>query len=374
MSGVVDHLDARGRVNLGSFYTPGKYVRLIGGWLLAHGVDSSWTIADISCGYGAFYQLHGLLPGARFIANDIDREAVARAKEKFPFVECHCRNSLSGISRENYGISRGERLAIVGNPPYNDTTSIVGRGIKRGASCAIDEAVKSRDLGISSLLAYSILEPEFVAVLHPLSYLIKEANFKAGRGFFEKYRLLEHVVFSSQEFAGTSRCAGFPVIAALYKRDGIDRLDYQKILQTTFHTAEGDSFRLAGRDYVGTKIAKYPHAGRYKPEILFYTLRDINALRRSRTFLKERCANAIDVAPCSLPYYCYVDCFKRYARTPYWMGNFDIPYIEAEFKDIEEDVVADAKSHHPEIFGDSPRPSADARARIQEYIRRSLQG
>ena len=56
------------------------------------------------------------------------------------------------------------------------------------------------------------------------------------------------------------------------------------------------------------------------------------------------------------------------------MGNFDIPYIEAEFKDIEEDVVAYAKSHHPEIFGDPPRPSADARARIQEYIRRSLQG
>ena len=89
MSGVVDHLDARGRVNLGSFYTPGKYVRLIGGWLLAHGVDSSWTIADISCGYGAFFQLHGLLPGARFIANDIDREAVARAKEEYPFAEYH---------------------------------------------------------------------------------------------------------------------------------------------------------------------------------------------------------------------------------------------------------------------------------------------
>ena len=80
MSGVVDHLDARGRVILGSFYTPGKYVRLIGGWLLAHGVASSWTIADISCGYGAFFQLHGLLPGARFIANEIDREAVAQGE------------------------------------------------------------------------------------------------------------------------------------------------------------------------------------------------------------------------------------------------------------------------------------------------------
>ena len=49
------HLGVVGRVNLGSFYTPAKYVRIVSEWLLAHGIGKGWTIADLSCGYGAFF-------------------------------------------------------------------------------------------------------------------------------------------------------------------------------------------------------------------------------------------------------------------------------------------------------------------------------
>ena len=42
---------------LGSFYTPARYVRLVGEWLLRHGVGNGWTIADLSCGSGAFFAL-----------------------------------------------------------------------------------------------------------------------------------------------------------------------------------------------------------------------------------------------------------------------------------------------------------------------------
>ncbi len=50
------HLGVVGRVNLGSFYTPAKYVDMVAGWLKKHVIDETWTIADLSCGYGAFFE------------------------------------------------------------------------------------------------------------------------------------------------------------------------------------------------------------------------------------------------------------------------------------------------------------------------------
>ena len=83
------HLSTSGRVNLGSFYTPAKYVELVAEWLEAHGVDASWTIADLSCGYGAFFELAAMpdFAGCRFVGNDIDSNAIACARTKFPQVE-----------------------------------------------------------------------------------------------------------------------------------------------------------------------------------------------------------------------------------------------------------------------------------------------
>ena len=37
------HLGVVGRVNLGSFYTPAKYVDMVAGWLKNHGIDETWT-------------------------------------------------------------------------------------------------------------------------------------------------------------------------------------------------------------------------------------------------------------------------------------------------------------------------------------------
>ena len=101
-------------------------------------------------------------------------------------------------------------------------------------------------------------------------------------------------------------------------------------------------------------------------------MRDINALKRCRTFISGRIANAVDVAPEQLSYYCYIDCFKRYAQTPYWMGNFDVPFIEGEFADIADAVVADAKYNNQAVFGSQPKPTDEDTARIQSYIRRAL--
>ena len=367
------HLGVIGRVNLGSFYTPAKYVEMVAGWLKKYGIDHSWTIADLSCGYGAFFQLADLPDFARcrFVGNDIDAEAVATAKKMFPRTEFTVQNTLCNVSRIKFHLGEDERVVIVGNPPYNDVTSQINQKIKTN-EVAIDSDIKTRDLGMSSLLAYDKLGAEYVAVLHPLSYLIKKANFNATGRFFRNYEMLEHVVFSSQEFAGTSKTTGFPVIVALYRRAEGRGLTYQAVQDIQFKTIEGDLFSLSGFDYVTDYVKKYPHNDRYEPEILFYTMRDINALKRSRTFIKERIVNAVDIKPEQLPYYCYIDCFKRYAKIPYWMGNFDIPFIKSEFADISDAVVLDAKVHHQEVFGAQPQPDKEVAQCIKDYIRRAL--
>ena len=141
-----------------------------------------------------------------------------------------------------------------------------------------------------------------------------------------------------------------------------------------FKTIEGNKFSLSGFDYVTDEIAKYPAKRRYRPEILFYTLRDINALRRSRTFLTERIPNAVDIEPKKLAYYCYIDCFKRFAEIPYYLGNFNVPFIRDTFQNVEADVIWVAKHAHPEVFGTTPKPPLSVYARIRTYIEKSIKG
>jgi hypothetical protein len=101
-------------------------------------------------------------------------------------------------------------------------------------------------------------------------------------------------------------------------------------------------------------------------------MRDINALKRSRTFIKERITNAIDVDPDKLPYYCYIDCFKRFAEVPYYLGNFNVPFDSSCFGDIKEDVLAISKSKFPDIFNEEVSASEDSEVRVRKYIKKVL--
>ena len=372
---VSRHLGIVGRVNLGSFYTPAKYVRIVSGWLISQGIGKGWTIADLSCGYGAFFELSEVdgLHECRYVGNDIDHNAVEKARAFFPIVQMYESNALTEVSRSKFGIGNEDLLVVVGNPPYNDVTSQTKQKIKT-KSLSVDADLKTRDLGMSSLLAYNKLKAEFVVVLHPLSYLIKRANFFATKNFFHNYILLEHIIFSSQEFAGTSKTTGFPVIVAIYKRMEGKGLSYEDVINMRFKTVEGVVFSLSGFDYVTDEIDKYPGTQRYTPEILFYTLRDINALQRSRTFLHERITNAVDVNPEKLGYYCYIDCFKKYAEVPYYLGNFNIPFLRSDFPSVSNDVVNVSMYNHQDIFGKIESPDACAVSRVKEYIARSLKG
>lgn len=372
---LATHLGVASKINLGSFYTPAKYVRLVAEWLRAHGIPENAVVADVAAGYGAFFELSSMegLDKCRFVANDIDHVAVLKGSSYFPRVEWHEGNALVDVSRIRYGIGEHEHLVIVGNPPYNDVTSEINHGVKTASRvCEIDSDIATRDLGMSFLNSYDKLKADHVAVLHPLSYLIKRSNYSSCRRFFRNYRMIEHLVFSSQEFAGTSRLSAFPVVVALYERAPFRGLSYEEIRMFKFKTAEEATFSINSFDYVTDYVDKYPGNGRFNPEILFYTLRDINALKRSRTFLPERIPNAVDVNPEKFAYYCYIDCFKRYANVPYYMGNFNIPFDKATFDELSYDFVKDATYNHPEVFGHLAPPSPAAVAGIKEFIRRSI--
>ena len=372
MNDFAKHLSYKNQINFGSFYTPKKYVDLVKLWMHEYAINGQYTIMDPSCGYGAFFQLKEEYEDNRYIGNDIDNVAIEKAKEYFPFVEYFNNNLFTNTQRENYKIKENEKLIIVGNPPYNDVTSQAHQSIKK-ESIEMDKDIQTRDYGMTSMLVYNKLKADYVIILHPLSYLIKKANYNSCIKFFNNYNIVEHIIFNSQEFANTSKTMGFPIIVAMYKRNENKGITYNDILNKQFRTIEGETFTINDRDYVCKYIKKYPNNDRYEQEILFYTMRDINALKRSRTFIKNRESNAVDVNPQKLSFYCYIDCFKKYAETPYYMGNFDVPFIYNEFKSIENDVLKISKYEHQDIFGiQKDSPKIESINKVKNYINKVL--
>lgn len=373
----VAHLTYREKTNLGSFYTPSEFVEIAYA-MLARFAGTCDVVLDSSCGYGAFFSVPFPFPVPRLVGGDIDVAALRVARERIRNAEFFCANALADISREKYGISSRERLIIVGNPPYNDVTSRVKNALKSDLPEEIDADVRTRDLGISFLLSFAKLRPDFVVVLHPLSYLIKEANFRLLAPFMRNFALRDALVFNSQEFSDTSKCSGFPIVIAVYERS-VAGTAYADVVRRRFKTKEGPDFSLSDFDYVCRYIPKYPARSRrfsnppsrYK----FFTMRDINALKRSRTFISEDTANAVAVPRGKLELYCYVDVFKDFAAgLPYYFGNFDVMIDRAAFEYVKNDFLALSIEKHPEIFSEEFPPLSRervsvARQRVGAYFR-----
>ena len=256
-------------------------------------------------------------------------------------------NALQNVSRKHFKIPHNATLAIIGNPPYNDKTSIVQHKLK-DKTYALDSHLKCRDIGASFLLSFNELQADFICVLHPLSYLIKETNFRALKAFFTHYALLDSLVISSRIFTPKS-LSFFPIVIALYTRKKTPKtLDFSTIKSHRFYTIEGKNFALNDFDFIAKYIDKYPNKSRVqdcKAVALFYTLRDINALRRSKTFLAKPTTNAINVSREKFSLYCYVDVFKQMIeRVPYYLGNCDIFIDLQAFKILESEFVECAKT------------------------------
>lgn len=349
--GEQTHLGLREQVDLGSFYTPPFLVQKVYELLSPYIHPEEYVLLDSSCGYGSFLGTTLSQGFADIIGVDIDKGAIQKAREiiQDSKVALFHQNALSNISRKKFHIAESAKLIIVGNPPYNDKTSIVRNTLKSTCKSPqrdqIDSNLKARDLGISFLRSYERLRADFVCVLHPLSYLIKPSNFKALKDFSARYMLLDSVVVSSEVFCPKS-IGHFPIIIALYARislESMQAMDFDFIQNYHFRTLEGKSFRLSDFDFIGRYIDKYPNKNRVADSqkvAMFYTLRDINALRRSKTFLDKQSTNAVYVSAQNYSLYCYVDVFKRYiSHVPYYLGNCDIIIDYAKFQNLESIFV-----------------------------------
>ena len=371
------HLNYIDTVNLGSYYTPEIIVDLAYS-ILQRNVPNieDFTILDSSCGYGSFLAKKNI--AKRLIGADIDEKAISEAKKRIDDVDFLYQNSLVSVFRKNLTIENNEKLIAIGNPPYNDTTSIIRNSIKDASTQdKIDFDIKTRDLGMSFLLSYNKLQADYVCVLHPLSYLIKKANFALLSKFAENYKLIDGIIISSHEFSDTSRGMAFPILIALYKRDR-DGMTYDYIQDYQFKVKDDGLLRLKDFDTIVNYVQKYPNK-KYlnkndKPVAKFWTLRDINALKRNRTFIDSDTYNTVYVLMEKLPYYCYIDVFKQYAdKMPYFLGNCDVIIDNEKFNEIKECFIAQSVHTNPVLKNRFKfREIPDAKLKIDNYFNELL--
>ncbi len=364
------HLEYKDRVNLGSYYTPPKIVELA--WeLIESYIDSQTTIIDSACGYGDFLKNSGQ---SLTIGCDIDEAAIDIARKNTDKVRFFRTNSLHNVSRKKFGIpQQSTKLIVVGNPPYNDKTSLIRQKIKR-VDFDVDRDIASRDLGISFLRSYNKLEADLVCILHPLSYLIKPTNFRLLKEFTANYKLVDGLLISSWEFPESAKHTPFPIVLAFYRRDTMG-MEYSFISSFPFRIEDGLRFCLSDFDYITNYISKYP-SKQHEPipddSLFFWTMRDINALKRNRTFVKNYNNNTIVLDKRKLDYYAYVDVFKRNLyRLPFYFGNCDVPIDDKLFKQSKHSFISDTIRNHPFLekhFQIEPIEKEQAEVKLDMYF------
>jgi len=323
-----EHLLKKEQIRMGSFYTPDRLVKkvykLINPYIKK---NKKVVIFDNAAGCGAF--IFGM-EGYDYRVSDYDKEAIKFLRKELNKKKIFYSNSLIDVSREKYKIPNDSFLIQVGNPPYNDTTSKYKNGEKGKNKC--DQDLFDRDLGISFLKSYDKLRADLVCILHPLSYLIKETNFRRLKSFRENYKLLKGAVFSSAWFSETSS-AKFPIVIALYKRkkEGMD-FDYIKNFKF-FILDSGEKFILSKFETTDGFINKYPPRKndiKISPiGLYYYTFRDLNSLKRNASFINKRHYNGIIINVENFYKYAYLCALKNLFDTEkIWLyGNLS-PLID----------------------------------------------
>ncbi len=333
-SSNIKHLSKEEIIKNGSIFTP-QYLVVLVSELLDEYISLSSVIGDFGSGYGAFLQQFSN-KGKRCFATELDEKSYRLLKQEYPKIQIYHENSLSNISRNKYNLSADDELIVIGNPPYNDVTSLYKKGEKGSLIC--DESVYSRDFGVSFLKTYSKLEAKYICVLHPLAYLIKKNNFKSLGFFKENYKLIKSVIFSSKHFESIKKTnSEFPVVASLYQRN-LQGMNFDFINNFQFNVYNSNKkIVFSNITTIDNEVDKYPKKGKHNG-LQFYTLRDINALMRNTTFIEGDVSNGIEVKIESLYKYGWVLFFKNNFKpqtNKYIYGNLSPLYpkkITKEFK------------------------------------------
>ena len=127
-------------------------------------------------------------------------------------------------------------------------------------------------------------------------------------------------------------------------------MDYSFIENYLFKTKEEKTFKLKDFDFISNYISKYPNKNKVLSKDIvtnFWTLRDINALKRNKTFVEKPSSNTIAVTKDKLAYYCYVDIFKRKINhIPYYFGNSDVIIDKENFSLIKNIFINESLNHY----------------------------
>lgn len=330
------HLSDQKKSNLGKYYTPKSVVKLVKDQIQLF-LNNDTYVMDLACGCGAFMEI---FDDCHIYGRDIDENAIG-VLEILGIKNVDTDNSLVNVCREKYNISNDADLIIVGNPPYNDTTSKnkrFGTNAKTVTDIEIDADIYSKDLGQSFLKAYAKLNPNYICVLHPLSYLIKPNNFKSLKNFTNNYKLIKGTLFSSTEFPDLRNNTPFPIVIALYEKGS---MDYNYIQNFKFDILnEKESFTLSkfqtideiinGKKYIN----KYPKIYRDQNNIkkieksdinLYqYNFRDTNSIKSSGNLMylaNNNNLNYCTVNFCDLYKYSYINMYKLFFENNYLIGN-----------------------------------------------------
>ncbi len=292
---LAEHLPKNERIQLGSYYTPKKLVELVHEFIKPYLENKKKDVIlfDSAGGCGAF--LFDMKHYDYRIA-DCDLEVYPFLKQHFSRHNIFRTNSLKGVNRDKYLIPSSAFLIMIGNPPYNDTTSEFKNGEKGQNIC--DEDLYDRDIGVSFLKSYHKLKADVVCVLHPLSYLIKETNFKRLRDFKDNYRLIRGEIFSSALFHGTGT-GKFPILVALYEKNA-DGMTFEDIRNFRFNILDDDkTFVLSNFKTTDGYINKYPprknDVQKSPIGLYYYTFRDLNSLKKNTSFWTKEHPNGIVV-------------------------------------------------------------------------------
>ncbi|MCW1311592.1 MAG: Eco57I restriction-modification methylase domain-containing protein [Candidatus Rehaiarchaeum fermentans] len=293
------------RVKLGAFYTPSLIVSKV--LELVRNFRSKAVLLDPAGGCGAFIKQ---FTDWNYRVADIDLQAVEYLKKCFNPDRVFLTDALHNITRSKYNIAENDFLVIIGNPPYNDWTSFYKKG-KKG-SFSMDKDIFDRDLGIAFLKAMDKLRADVICVLHPLSYLVKRANFQRLNSFFTNYTLKRAFAFPSYLFQWTSCNLSFPIVIALYMREQ-KGFSWENLVNFSFEFLDNSNkFRLSEIETTDGLINKYPRHGISPIELYFITFRDINSLLRNRDFFNKPSAYTIPITWENFPLYAYLVALKHY--------------------------------------------------------------
>ena len=305
------HLTKKEKIQLGSYYTPEKLVNLVHKFIKPYLKNKKKDVIlfDSAGGCGAF--LFGIRHYDYRIA-DCDLNACNFLKQHFAQHNIFHTNSLKDVCRGKYSISSSSFLIMIGNPPYNDTTSEFKNGEKGQNIC--DEDLFDRDLGVSFLKSYHKLKADIVCVLHPLSYLIKETNFKRLKDFKDNYKIIRGEIFSSALFHGTGT-GKFPILVALYEKKPLG-MTFEYIRQFQFDILNNDKkFILSKYKTTDGYINKYPPRKndiKDSPiKLYYYSFRDFNSLKKNASFITKKYSNGIVVTLENFYKYSYLYSLKN---------------------------------------------------------------